>query len=281
MNSLSPFDFKKSSEDGFTLTELLVVVGTVAILGLFLLPAIAGTRPNSQVFQCLENLRQLTLGWQMYAEDSNGKLARNCEASQQATTPTDPSIQPGGAWYQWCPGDVSRYSPYSTNFIQTGAIYPYVKTVNAYKCPAEKVVFFNNPSFPRLRSYSMNCWLNPYPGRDAAAIFGGQQSRIFAKNTDLARLGPARTLVFIEENANSIDEGYFAGSPGLSGKWINIPTARHDGAGGLSFADGHAEMKRWTDKVVLNFIARGSTFARDPASGDNAWLQERESYVLP
>ena len=84
MNTTRPFTFKKAGEDGFTLTDLLVVIVTVAILGVLLLPALAGTKPNSQAFQCLENLRQLTLGWQMYAEDNNGKLPPNGQVSSAA-----------------------------------------------------------------------------------------------------------------------------------------------------------------------------------------------------
>jgi Tfp pilus assembly protein FimT len=41
--------------------ELLIVLATVAVLAVMLLPAIAGTKPSSQAFQCLENQRQLTL----------------------------------------------------------------------------------------------------------------------------------------------------------------------------------------------------------------------------
>src|SRR5664279_6300258 len=106
--------FVKACEDGFTLVELLVVMATVAILAVLLLPAIAGTKPNSQAFQCLENQRQLTIGWQMYAEDNNGKLVPNGGAfggtGFTPPTPTDPRLQPGGAWYQWCPGDMSSFS---------------------------------------------------------------------------------------------------------------------------------------------------------------------------
>src|SRR5271157_5764009 len=82
--ALRPVAFKTVRDDGFTLIELLVVVATVAILATLLLPALAGTKPNSQAFQCVENLLQLVLAWQMYAEDNNGKLAPN---GNQAMTP--------------------------------------------------------------------------------------------------------------------------------------------------------------------------------------------------
>ena len=132
----------------------------------------------------------------------------------------------------------------------------------------------------------MNCWLSPYPGRNATAIFGGQQARIFIKDTDIAAPKPSMTFVFMEENVNSIDEGYFPGSPGLPNEWICVPSTRHGNAGVLSYADGHSETRRWTDGVVLsqnapNYVFPGGpTFTSDPNSGDNAWLEQRESSLL-
>src|SRR5450432_3021879 len=75
--TMRSFIFNKACEDGFTLVELLVVMATAGILAMLLLPAIAGTKPNSQAFQCLENQRQLTLAWQMYAADNTDLLAPN------------------------------------------------------------------------------------------------------------------------------------------------------------------------------------------------------------
>ena len=62
---------EKTGAGGFTLVELAVVIATVAVLAALLLPALAGTRPNAQAFQCLENQRQLILAWQMYAQDNS------------------------------------------------------------------------------------------------------------------------------------------------------------------------------------------------------------------
>jgi prepilin-type processing-associated H-X9-DG protein len=287
MNPTRPFTFKKAREDGFTFVELLVVIVTVAILALLLLPALAGTKPNSQAFQCLENQRQLTLAWQMYAEDNNCRLPPNCEAGEQPSSPTDPAYQPGGQFAQWCPGNLKITIPFlvksQISFIQNGLIYPYVKTVSVYKCPADLTVFKFGPVTlgPRPRSYSMNCWLSPYPGRDVTSIFGGSPARIFNKDTDITQPKPSMTFVLIDENEKSTDDGYFAGSPGLPGKWINVSATRHGNAGGLSFADGHSEIKRWTDAKVLNPpTSGGPTYASDPNSGDNAWLEQRESSLL-
>src|SRR5208337_2655830 len=62
---------------GFTLIELCVVLATLAMLAALLLPALAGTHPNSQAFQCLHNQRQIVLALQMYASDNSDVLPPN------------------------------------------------------------------------------------------------------------------------------------------------------------------------------------------------------------
>jgi prepilin-type N-terminal cleavage/methylation domain-containing protein/prepilin-type processing-associated H-X9-DG protein len=284
--------------NGFTLIELLVVIAIIAILAAMLLPTLGRAKQRAQAISCTSQLKQLTIGWVMYAGDNNSKLPPNCENGEQPTGLNDPNILAGGKYIQWCPGDLKNTAPAivydETNFIEDGLIYPYVKTVSVYKCPADtKVDNFNmgggvTAHFPRPRSYSMNCWLSPYPGKDWYSILpAGSKSVIFKKDTDLVHPGPSMTFVLIDENENSIDDGYFACNPGYTGFWVNVPSTRHGNAGGLSFADGHAEIRGWKDKVILAqnalnlTLTGGPYYPSDPASGDNAWLEQRESSLSP
>ena len=134
--------------NGFTLIELLVVLATLALLAAMLLPALAQTRQNSQVIECLANQRQLAVAWMMYARDNNDKLVPNGSLANQpawrfySENPLlDPNLQPGGSLAQWCPGNlqstVMDFSPYYTNWIKAGLLYPYVQNVAVYKCPAD------------------------------------------------------------------------------------------------------------------------------------------------
>src|ERR1035441_2919454 len=58
-------------DQAFTLTELLVVVGTLAVLALLLVPALPGTKTDSWRIQCQNTLKQLQVGFQLFAQDHN------------------------------------------------------------------------------------------------------------------------------------------------------------------------------------------------------------------
>ena len=244
MRTTHSIAFKNTREDGFTLTELLVVIVMVGILCVLLLPALAGTKPNSQAFQCLENLRQLTLGWQMYAEDNNGMLAPNGQESTQARLlPTDPSYLPGGVNSQWCPGLVNAFNALAGGFIKAGLIYPYVNNTNLYRCPSDLKTFLHlGINYPQARSYSMNCCIAPLP---PPVAWNGPGNRVFKKDTDFTLPGPAMTFVLIDENENSINDTLFCNSPTQPNWWQDVPATRHSNAGSLSLADGFPEQLFW------------------------------------
>ena len=65
----------------------------------------------------------------------------------------------------------------------------------------------------------------------------------FLKLTSVPR--PAKSWVFLDEQGDSINDGYFISVPGAT-YWGDVPGSYHAGGCGFSFADGHSEMKKWT-----------------------------------
>jgi prepilin-type N-terminal cleavage/methylation domain-containing protein len=105
---------------GFTLIELLVVIAIVAILLAILMPALNRVREQGKRAACLNNLRQLTLGWILYADDNDDKIV-------QANTGRN------DAWVRWLDYGASEQDQIDN--IRSGLLYTYCPEVKLYKCP--------------------------------------------------------------------------------------------------------------------------------------------------
>ena len=135
---------------GFTLLESLVVVGIIAVLTAILLPALSTARRNARRHLCFNNLRQIGLAFQMYADDWYQSYPNHKEALYSATTYTDADKK--GTLYSyyikkdapetfWCPSKKPYPSsplntPLNTSNIERDYAYVYKLKVG-YKdtCP--------------------------------------------------------------------------------------------------------------------------------------------------
>ena len=81
-NQISP---RRAWLRAFTLIELLVVIAIIAILAALLLPALATAKESAKRTNCLNNLKQMSLAWQMYADENNNKLPHNRNKFGQRT----------------------------------------------------------------------------------------------------------------------------------------------------------------------------------------------------
>jgi prepilin-type N-terminal cleavage/methylation domain-containing protein/prepilin-type processing-associated H-X9-DG protein len=217
---------------GFTLIELLVVIAIIAVLAALVLPAMAKAKAQARRIQCLKEMQQWALAFQMYADDNNdwipregyaqsGDVVLNSWAEVQAVK--DP-------WYNALP----------RQYLHRPAAYTYAHPTNV-------AVFYESRSFFHCPSASF-----PKDVRDVRyqfAVFSRAMNSqlINYPNIPTIRLGRikdhARTVLFLdnlldgEKKVVKEQENLYLGQP--SSYANRFAGRRHRQGGNLVFADGH------------------------------------------
>jgi len=202
-----------SRRRAFTLIELLVVIAVIALLMAILMPALNRAREQGKRTACLNNLRQLTMGWILYADDHNDEvLAANTGLSY--------------AWVVWRGRGVSEAQ--QIDGIKAGRLYNYCPEVKLYRCPTgirgETV------------TYAITDAMNGYAGipgtKDLMVYRPMQVTRADARIVflDEGRLSPNSWTLWYDQE-----------------RWWDQITARHGDGTNFSFADGHSEYWKWKD----------------------------------
>jgi type II secretory pathway pseudopilin PulG len=219
---------RSSRVQGFSLLELLAVVATIATLAALLLPVLGKTKAKAQQTNCMSNLRQLGLAWEMYYYDNSGWLT-------EAYPVNNPRV--------WVKGDMKSPTEASdVSLLEKSTLYPYHRNTTLYKCPTDRGAISEDQRLPSVRSYSMNGFMGNRP-RDTGAIPPSASGYVqfFARDSDLRR--PSELWVLVDEDDRSIGDGFFVTDPSAR-VWFNFPSIapyRHSYRYTLNFADGHAE----------------------------------------
>jgi hypothetical protein len=208
------------------------------------------------------------VAWVSYAGDFNDLLVTNVILRN--------TLSWAAGWMDWADASDSDNTNYYNLESPAGILWPYTRSLGIYKCPSDpSAVTFGGVTTPRIRSVSLNGKMNGGDWNKAPIAY-------FTNPNKLAHIyspGPSIRFTFIDERADTIDDGYF-GVDMVDSGWdatlCNYPANYHLGCASIGFADGHAEIHRWLDRRTEPPM-QPNTYAgyvSVPNDQDMAWLQE-------
>jgi len=264
---MKTFESKTARTAGFTLIELLVVIAIIAILAAMLLPALAKAKERAQAIHCVSNMKQLALGWLMYAGDNTEHLVPNWVLTSSASPPES-----------WVGGNM-QVMPDATNltWIQTCKLYNYNPSPGIYQCPSARPPSPAGANVTPVRTLSMNARMGgAMPGDTSVAgtvntFTVTAQYSVFRKTSDIAKPSPVDAMTFADESIPSVGDGIFFMYGNQQTTWVNAPTARHGNGAAFAFADGHSERWKWQQlKAELPYNASAAGMVGDLTRVQNA-----------
>jgi prepilin-type N-terminal cleavage/methylation domain-containing protein/prepilin-type processing-associated H-X9-DG protein len=220
---------RSTRRSGFTLVELLVVIGIIALLISILLPALSKARDTAKRAQCLSNLRTLGQCYFVYANDNKGKGF----IFAYTVAPPSPYKSSQQFWFAALNTDTSGAQTWDPT---TGYLTPYYKSSAFLNCPSASDEFqkfgiggvVGSPQNP-LTTYAYNGWIGNAQPTSYAQIRRSSETFALMDAMSISNVGTPTGAYVSNPPWNS---SYGAGTPNLAG--------RHSGLGNVLWYDGHA-----------------------------------------
>lgn len=284
--------------EGFTRTELAVVLTVVAVLGTLAMPMLAREQNRDWRIVCLRHLSQLANAMAMYAADNRDYLPPN---------PDDGNTTPGR---NWCPGSAG---PGETDECTSEILLDPSRSllinylggdISVFKCPEDmRIGKYRGPNpmlkgafMPSVRNVALNITVGTDPNfvgckiPAAGAFLDGNHGHTYFKTwytygkaSDFIHPGPANTFTFIEEDPVSVNDGALQ-CMGPNAKqlyqMIDWPSTLHGMAGTVAFADGHVETHHWVDPRTRLVSAALVGRVVQPNSPDLKWLADHATALI-
>ncbi len=210
---------------GFTLIELLVVIAIIALLAAILFPVFARARENARKSSCLNNLKQIGVGFMQYTQDFDEMLPNLGGYSAPFDT---------GQWVVTPSPVGTACAPNNTSTAvapcrpELGSVYSYIKSTQVYICPSDTY------GIKKRLSYSMN-----------SQCGGGSPTYIGKSLAEATR--PSQTIFLMDEGL-TLNDGYF-----VYGSVNDKPSLIHLGGANNAFLDGHVKWKTDTQYQASDF----------------------------
>lgn len=259
----------------FTLVELLVVIGIIALLISILLPALGAARESAKQTACTSNIRQLVIACTMYANENKGHWP--------AAALSDSTWSNNDRWH----GTRATSTPANTPFDFDGspttgmgsALKPYIKVGRVKSCPSMEPT--NGAGFEvNCGGYGYNQY---FIGSTTAAdgwTFAWQSTQKGAKTTQIRRSAEKIafadtafvTPVLVEWSFVEPPSTYYGdGVNPPYGPYSNSPSIhfRHRDKASIAWADGHVTAERFGWTVPTNYYGGNNVTARIGWFGPN------------
>jgi prepilin-type N-terminal cleavage/methylation domain-containing protein/prepilin-type processing-associated H-X9-DG protein len=256
---------------GFTLVELLVVIGIIALLISILLPALNGARESARTVQCLSNMRQLGLATAQYQNDHAGWFP--------------PAVFPSGAAYN------NR-----TAALWPGVLYlgGYTPNMDVYICPSvpeqlgyrfrrivETQDMFENQTWLGLRNVHYGVNIQHIWG-DSAGWYRRKTGGVDERGTPV-RITQVRSasqkISMTDARNNTEPTGWFVVNSWMASATAHPVDARHRNNGvNVLWVDGHATTIRVGNP--FNPWATGLTSYRNPSDYPNDWWHAEQPFTI-